>query len=279
MNRMTIAAVLCFGTFWSAVIRADESAAKEAQLLEGVWVSKPPAKGRGRGHVLYIQGGKLGWESFQTRDGEKIIGHGKLYDFTVDPKATPKKITLKLGKGKDRITRLGAYELDEDTLKIAVGPPDKKEAPKTVTDEDSETLVLTRDKAAKVPKLDQPEGEDVRIDATAQWAGEVRDAEVEKKCPSAPVTTQAEFEKVWKVLRADEKLPKVDFSKEFVLIKTWTGSKITKFGLILDSSGEIDSAITVGPPSKVDGFTYVIAVFQRDVIDTVDGKLVPKKRK
>src|SRR5262249_15604929 len=155
-------------------------------------------------HVFYFQGGRLGWESFQTQDGERVIGHAKLYDLRLDPKANPKEITLSRGKGEDRETRLGIYQLDGDTLKVAFGSGQDKERPKNLTDKDAEVIVLTRDKVAKVPKLDRAEGEEVRIKATAQWPGQVRDAEVRKKCPEGPVTDQTEFEKVWKALRGDE---------------------------------------------------------------------------
>jgi uncharacterized protein (TIGR03067 family) len=283
MNRLIVAAVACLGiyfSFWPAISHADDDAAKEAHRLEGVWKSKPTAKGRGRGHVLYIEGGKLGWDSFQTRDGEKIIGHAKLYELTVDPKAKPKKMTLTFGKGEDRTTRFGVYELDGETLKLAFASPSAKEPPKTVSDEDAETLILTRDKAAKLPKLDQPVGEEIQITPIVQWAGVSRDPDLKKKCPEGPVVSQTEFETVWKALRGDELTPKVDFTGAFVQIRSGGLGKfpLVGTGLTLDPAGKLGTMSAIGH-REVDGTGYVIAVFQRDVVDAVDGKIVPKQRK
>src|SRR4051794_1802122 len=98
MNRTMAGAVVwlvMLGVAGSAAGRADEDeTAKEGKRLEGVWASTPAKKGPDRGHVLYFRDGKLGWRSFRTQDGKPVIGHAKLYRIRLDPKASPKRITL-----------------------------------------------------------------------------------------------------------------------------------------------------------------------------------------
>jgi uncharacterized protein (TIGR03067 family) len=136
MNHIKARAIVCLSVFtlaWPGTSPADDDAtAKELKRLEGVWASTPPKKGRGRGNVLVFQGGRMGWESFQTRDGEPVIGHAKLFDIRLDPTASPKQITATLGEGKERETREGIYELDGDTMKIAFGAGLKRGAAQEV---------------------------------------------------------------------------------------------------------------------------------------------------
>ena len=96
--------------------RAADPAEQELKRLEGVWASPPVKKGRDRGHILVFQGGRTLWRSFETRDGESVIGHDELYEVRVDPKATPQHITATRGDGDRRDVRRGIYELDADTL-------------------------------------------------------------------------------------------------------------------------------------------------------------------
>jgi uncharacterized protein (TIGR03067 family) len=258
--------------------RADEDeTAKELKRLEGVWASTPAKKGRDRGHVLVFQGGKMGWSSFQTRDGEPVIGHSKLYDLRVDPKAAPKQITATRGKGEDGEKRLGIYELDGDTLKVAFGSEGKR--PKKFGDGESQAIVLTRNKAAKVPDLTKPS--ETEIKPTASWLGQIGDAKLEKQCPERPVTTKAEFEKLWKALRGAEKLPKVDFAKEFVLVRTSTRAEMTAIGLyVVEGKEEASESVSVViGQKKIEGFTYAIGVFRRELVDVVDGRIIAKGRK
>src|SRR3954453_9392592 len=110
--------------------RAADPAEQELKRLEGVWASSPAKKGRDRGHVLVFQGGRMGWNSFQPRDGEPLIGHAKLYEIQIDPKASPKQLTATRGEGDDRETRRAIYEQDGDTLRIAFGSGLDGERPK-----------------------------------------------------------------------------------------------------------------------------------------------------
>jgi uncharacterized protein (TIGR03067 family) len=263
--------------------RPDEDAtAKELKRLEGVWASTPSKKGRDRGHVLVFQGGRMGWRSFQTRDGEPVIGHSKLYEIQIDPKASPRQLTATMGEGEDRETRRGIYELDGDTLKIALSSGLDGERPKTFEDRNAQVITLARDKKAKVPDLSKAgkRGKETPIEPTAKWLGRIGDASVAKQCPEKPITTRAEFEKLWKALRGSEAVPEVDFAKEFVLVGTSSVFEVTAIGLIVEEGEEeVSRSESVKAGGKVEGLTYIIATFRRELVDVVDGRIVAKRQK
>jgi uncharacterized protein (TIGR03067 family) len=130
-----------FAIVGAACAAPYENAAKELQLLEGVWAEDPP-KGNGRRYVIYFKDGRMAWESTRYEGGEPLIGHSKGYDVQFDPTAKPKRITLTCGEGADKETRLAVYDVDGDTLKMALGGA--KERPKTLEDKDAQLLTLKR---------------------------------------------------------------------------------------------------------------------------------------
>src|SRR4051794_5076418 len=201
----------------------------------------------------------MGWNSFQTRDGEPLIGHAKLYEIQIDPKASPKQLTATRGEGDDRETRRAIYEQDGDTLRIAFGSGLDGERPKKFEAGGVQVITLTRDKKAKVPDLSKAgkRGKETAIEPTAKWLGQVRDVTVREQCPEKPITSDAEFEKVWKALRGKEQVPKVDFQKEFVVIRTSTFAKVTAIGITVEE-GEEEATESVSAEAsddlKVDGF-------------------------
>jgi|GEM_PF-2035174 len=287
MNRIILAVTLCLGMFGliGSGIWCAEETAKELKQLEGVWVSTPAKKGRDRGHMLVFQGGRMLWRSFQTQDGEPVIGHDKLYEIRVDPQAAPCQITATRGEGTDRETRRGIYKLDGDTLKVAFSMGRDGERPKKFEDESTEVITLTRDKKAKVPdlsKTDKKRGKETPIAPAMKWLGQLCNATVLEQCPQKPITTGAEFEKVWKLLRGAEAVPKVDFTKEFVLVRASTVGRVTTFGLRIfegddEASESISETLNVG--ETMVGFSYAICVFRREQVDVVDGRIVVKGSK
>jgi uncharacterized protein (TIGR03067 family) len=279
MRRTIAGVVICVAVTTSYA--GEDEAAQELKRLEGVWASTPAKEGRDRGHVLVFQGGRMFWRSFQTQDGEPVIGHAKLYDIRVDPKASPKRFTATRGEGDDRETRRALYELDGDTLKVAFSSGLDGEWPKSFKDPIAPVITLKRNKDAKVPDLTKA-GKETRVEPRAAWFGQSRDAELAKQCPEKPITTRAEFERVWKVLRGKEEVPAVDFEKEFALVRTSTTTKVTKVELVVvegaDKVDELDT-VTLSPDEKAEGFRYAIFVFRREHVDVVDGRIVPKAQK
>jgi uncharacterized protein (TIGR03067 family) len=286
MNRKIVVAILSVGTLsltGSGTSRADDETRKELKRLEGVWASTPAKKGRDRGHIFFFQGGRMAWRSFQTLDGEPVIGHDKLYEIQLDAKASPRQLTGTRGERDDRETLRAIYQLDADTLKIAFSSGANGERPKKFEDKDTQVLTLTRNKKAKVPDLSNAgKRKETLIQPTMLWRGQVRDAAVAKQCPEKPITTAAEFEKVWKALRGAEAVPKVDFVKEFVFVQTSTDATVTAIKLLVEEGKEKVSPwrseeATEG--QKPEGFTYAMGVFRRELVDVVDGRIIAKGHK
>lgn len=118
------------------------------------------------------------------------------------------------------------------------------------------------------------------IEPARKWSGLNGDESIEDKITEDPITTQAEFAKVWKSLRGNEVVAKVDFTKEFVRI--WTAHRITvtEIGFTFDEvSDEPMNYCSHGPPHIPAGFSYAIGVFRRDLLDVVNGKVVLKESK
>jgi uncharacterized protein (TIGR03067 family) len=93
----------------------------EYQKLVGTWINEPPKKGRGTEHTFhFFKDGTVGWDRFQTMDGEGVAGTKKGYKVELKTDVSPKQITLSRGDGEEKEVRLGIYELDGDTLKLAI---------------------------------------------------------------------------------------------------------------------------------------------------------------
>jgi hypothetical protein len=142
-----------------------------------------------------------------------------------------------------------------------------------------------------------PEPPSIDKRPTATWWGEIGNPKLESARPvTGIVTTQADFEKLWKAWRGEEKVPIVDFKTSFVAIRTWLRDKKSKFVagtkgvsiflMNLDSDGEaklrFGPAVGVSapndPPEKWEatkGFYYGLAVFPRAGVKKVDGKELP----
>jgi len=288
MKRILAMVVVCIGLLSLAsagTSRAEEDEeTKEMKRLEGVWASTPAKIGRDNVHVLVLQDSKMGWRSFQTKDGEPLVGHDKLYDIRLDPKASPKQITAIAGDGENQEMRRGIYELDGDTMKIAFSSGLNGERPKKIEGGNRQVIILTRDKTAKIPDLSKTDkrGKEISIEPRAKWIGQVRDTAVVKQCPDIPITTRAEYEKVWMALRGAEGMAEVDFAKEFVLVRSSTFATVTEIKLIVMEGEEKTSdfiSLEEKAGEKAEGFTYAIGVFRRELVDVVDGRIVAKGHK
>lgn len=105
-----------------------------------------------------------------------------------------------------------------------------------------------------------------------KWAGIIRDDEKLKR--QAPVTGHVgdamQFEKLWKVWRPKEAVPKVDFSKELVLVVTAAGPNQVALSATLDDKGDLkvrSRATLVGGR----GFGYALATVRRQGIKSING--------
>jgi hypothetical protein len=102
-----------------------------------------------------------------------------------------------------------------------------------------------------------------------QWSGSVGELALMKGMPEFIISVE-EFEKLWQAWKVSGPVPRVDFSKEFVLVATTRGSML-RFAAALDDEGNL----RVGGIATRDlrpGFRYVIAVVSREGVKTVNGK-------
>ena len=111
--------------------------------------------------------------------------------------------------------------------------------------------------------------------STREWAGRLEDEKLEKKRPADGfITTKDDFAKLWKVWMGKENLPEIDFDNELVMVASSSKSRVFEILLIV---GKGDAKAVVGRKAEeVKGFTFLIAVFNREGIKTIDGKPLEK---
>jgi hypothetical protein len=112
------------------------------------------------------------------------------------------------------------------------------------------------------------------VKMTHQWNGSVGDVKLMKGAPEC-VTSEKGLEKLWKAWMIADKMPKVDFAKEIVVIGTTTGSKL-RLGASLDAKGNLQ-VLGLGTRDLVPGFRYVMATVSKEGVKTVNGKELPKE--
>jgi hypothetical protein len=95
---------------------------------------------------------------------------------------------------------------------------------------------------------------------------------------SVDVLTDAQAVAVpWKILRWGQKVPEINFKDHFAVLLIHPGSQLTLDGLLTDSHGNAKVAgFGYNPPVAVPkGKWYVLAVFPRDKVKSVNGVKIP----
>jgi hypothetical protein len=109
---------------------------------------------------------------------------------------------------------------------------------------------------------------------TVELSGSVADVGLMSKAPENGVIVS---EKAWKEL-ADawglKDAPKVDFTKELLVVATTRGSRLNLTPSAKD--GDLKT-VAISTRDLRDGFRYAIKSHGRDGIKTVDGKALPKE--
>jgi len=82
--------------------------------------------------------------------------------------------------------------------------------------------------------------------------------------------TEEAFAKVWTAWRKDER-PKVDFSKQIVLVLTHFENADVELTADLEGNGNLKLGVS-STERKANGMTYVIAVVDRAGIKSINGK-------
>jgi uncharacterized protein (TIGR03067 family) len=120
----------------------SDTAGDEVKRLAGAWVIRSAT--RDGATLNHLKGGQVVFA------GDKLtikpaVGDDETVTYKIDPSRKPKAIDLD-PKSERLKADLGKaiYELDGDTLKLCIGPPDKR--PTGFADKDAALLVLTRKK-------------------------------------------------------------------------------------------------------------------------------------
>jgi hypothetical protein len=111
------------------------------------------------------------------------------------------------------------------------------------------------------------------VKPSQEWSGSISDAKL-KKDAQPVITSEKDLEKLWKAWKLADKMPKVDFEKEIVVVITGDGSKL-RLAMSLDQKGNLQ-VLGLGTRDLAEGFRYVIATVPRKDVKTVNAKDLPK---
>jgi hypothetical protein len=116
-----------------------------------------------------------------------------------------------------------------------------------------------------------------KVAPNRDWVAVIQNEKLQKVAPKSGLITDAKtFEKVWKAWRKDEKVPAIDFKKEFVLVSLASGPNRPSVSASLD-----EGKMTIRVAQTLiggEGFGYSLATFNRKGVKTVDGKELPKPK-
>ena len=117
------------------------------------------------------------------------------------------------------------------------------------------------------------------------WHGQLEDLSLEKEVPgNGIIGNKEDFAKLWKAWMGKEKVPEINFEKEFVVVRTARqfNFPVTTVVLSVNKEGHAQPMIASGtrPNQKQEkkerkGFAFSIGVFQREGLKTVQGKKLP----
>jgi hypothetical protein len=88
------------------------------------------------------------------------------------------------------------------------------------------------------------------------------------------------FEVPWAILRGKEKVPAIDFKEHFVVLVIYPGGQFFLEGLRVDRRGNarVKGSGIERPVAVPTGRWYVLAVFPREKVKTVEGREIPAPR-
>lgn len=115
-----------------------------------------------------------------------------------------------------------------------------------------------------------PPPENSEVKPSKQWSGSVADEKLESEAKSC-ITSAKELEALWKAWKIEEKMPEIDFAKEFVVVVTTRGSRLNVSGRLDADTGDFN-VVGISTKDLRPGFRYVIAAFSREGVKKVNGK-------
>lgn len=113
------------------------------------------------------------------------------------------------------------------------------------------------------------------------WSGFIGDPTLEGRAPQdGLITTEKQFNGLWKSWRPGEDVPRIDFDSHFVVVTTRTKRSTSMIGLFHTADGDagIGSMFNSEDPERR-GFGYGVGVYDREKVKTFGGKQVPSSQK
>ncbi len=111
-----------------------------------------------------------------------------------------------------------------------------------------------------------------KVGVVKTWNGSVDD---EKAIQPEAIANAKALEAVWKAWKVRGDMPKVDFTKEFIIAVYSVGSGLNIAGANLDEKGNLE-VIGFGTRDIRPGFRYVLGTVSKDGVKTVNGKELPR---
>lgn len=109
------------------------------------------------------------------------------------------------------------------------------------------------------------------VEPSARWSGKPRDEMLKKLAPAEGYLADAEaFDKVWKGWRPGEETPKIDFTKDLVVVGVVSGPNNVLMRPTLDEAGEL-KFIVAGTKIGGPGFGYLLLQIPREGIKSING--------
>jgi len=109
---------------------------------------------------------------------------------------------------------------------------------------------------------------------TVSLSGDIKDEALQKESPANGIVVSEKgwekLAKAWSIKDA----PKVDFTKEILVVGTWKGSSFDVTPTVKDGDLTVSA---FGTKDLRDGFRWKIVSVKRDGIKTVQGKELPKE--
>jgi hypothetical protein len=120
-------------------------------------------------------------------------------------------------------------------------------------------------------------GKAVKIEKT--WDGEIA-LELRKQAPAdGYIANEEDFAKLWKAYRGDAELPKVDFTKQIILVAVNSDPNQLGITATLDNDGDLKIAVMSTLRAYIDPKTcrYQFALISRDGVKTIKGQPLKDK--
>lgn len=115
-------------------------------------------------------------------------------------------------------------------------------------------------------------GKEIKV--LESWQGKSENDELQKAAPAGMfIADEGAWKELWQTWRGTEALPKVDFTKELMLVATASGPNTVGVSAKIDEKGNVSvvgfSTMMAGP-----GFGYAMIKVSREGIKSVEGKAV-----